>query len=75
MILFRINETKWKNIQYLTDNCLKSKNLLYDSDTEGKSQRKTSLTKLVVLPEKYNGEDAWEDYEQAWSLCNSEWLE
>ena len=52
----RINETKRKNKQYLTDNCLKSKTLLYESDTEGKLQRKTSLTKPVVLPEKYNGE-------------------
>ena len=29
--------------------------MLYESDAEGKLQRKTSLTKPVVLPEKYNG--------------------
>ena len=34
----RINETKRKKKQYLTDNCSKSKTLLYESDTEGKSQ-------------------------------------
>ena len=36
----RINETKRKNKQYLTDNCSKSKALLYELDMEGKLQRK-----------------------------------
>ena len=52
----RKNKTKRKNKQYLIDNCSKSKTLLYQSDTEGKSQRKTSLTKPVVMFEKYYGE-------------------
>ena len=36
----RVNETKIKNKHYFTDNCSKSKTLLYESDTEGKSQKK-----------------------------------
>ena len=65
----RVNETKRKNKQYLTDNCSKSKTVFYESDTEGKSQRKTSLTKPVVLSEKYNGEGVWEDYKQNFEAC------
>ena len=60
----RLNETKRKNKQYLTGNCSKSKTLLYESDMEGKSKGKTSSTKLIVMPEKYNGEGVWEDNEQ-----------
>ena len=60
----RTNETKRKNKQYLTDNCPKSKILLNELDTEGKSQREISSSKSVVLPEKYNGEGVWENYGQ-----------
>ena len=65
----RIIETKRKNKQYLTDNCSKSKTLLHESNIKGKSQRKTPLTKPVVLPEKYNGEGVWKDYEQHFEAC------
>ena len=49
--------------------------MLYESDTEGKSQRKTSLIKPVVLPEKYNSNGVWEDYEQHFEACTtvSDW--
>ena len=67
----RINETVRNNQQHLTENCSKSKTLLYESDTEGKSQRKTSLTNPVVLPENYNGDGVWEDHKQNIEACAS----
>ena len=45
--------------------------MLYESDTEGKSQRKTSLTNPVVLPENYNGDGVWEDHKQNIEACAS----